>query len=118
SKYVEELVSRLDILPEEILILCHTNYECEEMLRALPTSINKKFESGKEPSKSKGLITTYHSSKGLEAKYCILYKVDKFEVQRNTRTLMYVGMTRASEKLIVNYERDKNFASEVLHLLY
>ncbi|WP_029853812.1 nuclease-related domain-containing DEAD/DEAH box helicase [Vibrio parahaemolyticus] len=118
SKYVEELVSRLDILPEEILILCHTNYECEEMLRSLPTNINMKFESGKEPSKGKGLITTYHSSKGLEAKYCILYKVDKFEVLRNNRTLMYVGMTRASEKLIVNYEREKNFASEVLHLLY
>ncbi|EGR3358673.1 hypothetical protein DMJ17_11895 [Vibrio parahaemolyticus] len=88
------------------------------MLRSLPTNINMKFESGKEPSKGKGLITTYHSSKGLEAKYCILYKVDKFEVQRNNRTLMYVGMTRASEKLIVNYEREKNFASEVLHLLY
>ncbi|RYU63532.1 hypothetical protein ERW51_18540 [Aliivibrio finisterrensis] len=117
SKYVDQLVNRLDVSPEEILILCHTNYECREMLKVLPENMNGKFESGKEPNKGKGLITTYHSSKGLEAKYCILYKVDKFEVQRTNRTLMYVGMTRASKKLIVNYDRDKNFASEILSLL-
>ncbi|MGS0676420.1 UvrD-helicase domain-containing protein [Shewanella sp. 125m-1] len=117
SSYVEQLVNKLDILPQDILILCHTNYECREMLRTLPNNIASKFDSGKEPQKCKGLITTYHSSKGLEAKYCILYKVDKFEVQRNNRTLIYVGMTRASEKLIVNYDRDNNFASEILELL-
>ncbi|WP_232582027.1 nuclease-related domain-containing DEAD/DEAH box helicase [Photobacterium phosphoreum] len=118
SSYVEQLVNKLDILPEDILILCHTNYECHEMLNTLPNNIRNKFDSGKEPKKGRGLITTYHSSKGLESKYCILYKVDKFEVQRINRILMYVGMTRASEKLIVNYDRDNNFASEILSLLH
>lgn len=118
SAYIDELVNNLDVRPEDILILCHTNNECREMLRNLSNNIASKFDSGKEPKEGRGLITTYHSSKGLESKYCILYKVDKFEVQRATRTLMYVGMTRASEKLIVNYDRDKNFASEILRLLY
>lgn len=118
SAYIDELVNNLDVRPEDILILCHTNNECSEMLRNLSNNIASKFDSGKEPKEGRGLITTYHSSKGLESKYCILYKVDKFEVQRATRTLMYVGMTRASEKLIVNYDRDKNFASEILRLLY
>lgn len=118
SSYVAQLTNKLDILPEDILILCHTNYECREMLKALPNNIASQFDSGKEPKEGRGLITTYHSSKGLESKYCILYKVDKFEVEKTNRTLMYVGMTRASEKLIVNYDRDKNFASEILSLLY
>ncbi|MER0398996.1 UvrD-helicase domain-containing protein [Vibrio vulnificus] len=118
STYIDNIISNLDVLPEDILVLCHTNYECREMLKTLPSGIASKFDSGKEPKEGRGLITTYHSSKGLEAKYCILYKVDKFEVQRTNRTLMYVGMTRASEKLIINYDRDKNFASEILSLLY
>lgn len=118
SAYIDELVNNLDIPPEDILILCHTNYECSEMLKKLSKNIAAKFDSGKEPKEGKGLITTYHSSKGLESKYCILYKVNKFEVQRTSRTLVYVGMTRASEKLIINYDRDKNFASEILNLLY
>lgn len=50
-------------------------------------------------------------------KYCILYKVEKFESDKNTRTLVYVGMTRASERLIVNYEYNRNFASEITDLL-
>ncbi len=100
------------------IILCHKNYQCSEMLNVLPNIISDKFNSGKEPSNGKGLITTYHSSKGLEAKYCILYKVDELEIDRKNRTLIYVGMTRASEKLIVNYERDDNFATEILNLLY
>lgn len=118
SNYIDKLINNLGVLPEDILVLCHTNYECREMLNTLPSNIASKFDCGKEPKESRGLFTTYHSSKGLEAKYCILYKVDKFEVQRTNRTLMYVGMTRASEKLIVNYVRDKNFASEILRLLY
>jgi hypothetical protein len=117
SIYVTKLVNSLDVRPEDILILCHTNYECKEMFGIFPDNIKCHFESGKEPLKGKGLVTTYHSSKGLEAKYCILYKVDKFEVEKNNRTLMYVGMTRASEKLIINYDRNNKFASEIIDLL-
>lgn len=118
SSYVELLINKLDILPEDILILCHTNNECREMLKIFPAHIVSKFDSGKEPKKGRGLITTYHSSKGLESKYCILYKIDKLDVQRSNRILMYVGMTRASEKLILNYDRNQNFASEILNLVH
>ena len=117
SHYIEQLVNKIDVNVEDILVLCHTNNECKEMLGILPNKIKNNFVSGKEPEKGKGLITTYHSSKGLEAKYCLLYKVEKFESDKNTRTLVYVGMTRASERLIVNYEYNRNFASEITNLL-
>lgn len=115
--YIRTLVFDLYINPEDILILCHRKHEPGEILKMLPSHISDMFVSGKEPISGKGLITTYHSSKGLEAKYCILFKVDEFEVDKRNRCLMYVGMTRASEKLVVHYEYDKGFASEVKNLL-
>ena len=56
------------------MILCHRNQECKEMLRIMPEHLKRDFVEGKEPQPHKGLITTYHSSKGLESKACILYK--------------------------------------------
>lgn len=53
------------------------------------------------------IITTYHSSKGLEAKVVFMvepdniYMVDDAEDQIK-RKLIYVGMTRASENLIIH----------------
>ncbi len=115
--YLDQIIGQLGVQAGDVLILCHTNYECKELLRYLPNGLEQKFVTGKEPVNGKGLITTYHSSKGLESKYCILFKSDKLEINRNNRTLMYVGMTRASEKLVMHYERHKNFASEIINIL-
>ncbi len=111
--YVNELVTVDSVLPEDILILCHRNYECNELIYALPNAISNHFIAGKEPTKSKGLVTTYHSSKGLEAKYCILFKLDDFDVNKQNRVLAYVGMTRASEKLIIHFRARRNFIEEL-----
>jgi len=43
-------------------------------------------------------ITTYHSSKGLENKIAILLNVDTIHEKK----LLYVGTTRASEKLYLH----------------
>ena len=52
----------------------------------------------KKYDEKKLLITTYHSSKGLENKVCILLNVDRLDNKR----LVYVGLTRASEKLFIH----------------
>ncbi|MFR9068756.1 MAG: UvrD-helicase domain-containing protein [Paraclostridium sp.] len=58
------------------------------------------------------LTSTYQSSKGLEAKVVILVDIDKFKGRVKVdddiiqRKLLYVGMTRASQKL---YLHSKNF---------
>ena len=53
------------------------------------------------------ILTTYHSSKGLEAKVVFLTGIDKIYVGEDMndqikRKLLYVGMTRASEKLYIH----------------
>ena len=52
------------------------------------------------------IITTYHSSKGLEASVVFMVEVDKVyvgesESEQLKRKLIYVGMTRASERLYI-----------------
>jgi hypothetical protein len=54
--------------------------------------------ASKEIEPNKMTITTYHSSKGLECKVCILVNVDCLIDKK----LVYVGMTRASEKLCIH----------------
>ncbi len=114
--YIEDLLLDPSVSPDNIMILCHTNHECTELLMLFSDKLKPHFVSGKEPEKQKGLITTYHSSKGLEAEYCILYQVEKFEEEKEKRILLYVGMTRASKKLVINYQRKANFIEEILAL--
>ena len=117
SNYIRYLNINLDIPQEDILILCHSKYESENIINSLPLEIRSKFITGKDPVDNKGLITTYHSSKGLEAKYCILTKIERFENNKKNRTLMYVGMTRASKRLILHYETTNDFSEEISNML-
>ena len=115
--YIKHLNIKLGIPEEDILVLCHSKYECENILNSLPLDLKSKFITGKDPVDHKGLITTYHSSKGLEAKYCILTKIEKFDTNKKNRTLMYVGMTRASERLTIHYETIDGFVENIVEML-
>lgn len=87
------------------------------MMNTLEAGLKNFVEAGKEPKPGKIHFTTYHSSKGLEAQYCLLYGVDRFSTERSDRILMYVGMTRASEKLVIHYEiPEEGLASDILDL--
>ena len=74
--------------------------------------------------KSNIILTTYHSSKGLEAKVVFLVAIDKifvsdFEAEQLKRKIIYVGMTRASERLyIYNELADYGPYSQELKILY
>ena len=55
------------------------------------------------------ILTTYHSSKGLESKVAVLADVDGVArlgyqglTETRKRKLVYVGLTRASEKLLIH----------------
>lgn len=85
-------LKRLDYNPEDILILTPTISRAYELHKKLPTSISEISEVSKDIQSDKLIITTYHSSKGLEGKICILIDFDKVL----ERKLAYVGMTRAS----------------------
>ncbi|MFI3210337.1 MAG: AAA family ATPase [Peptostreptococcaceae bacterium] len=125
---VKEILDTTSYTYEDILVVCKSNYSCDKIYDKLASNIKHNSVSPKN-STNKNInkpliITTYHSSKGLESKVVILVDVDKFTTQLDyekeimDRKLLYVGITRSSEKLIIhasNYQ-DESFATTVKNI--
>jgi len=113
---VNSLIRSKTYYYNDILIICNYKNQCEKIKNMLPSNIriNTRFikEADKEDMDTCLLTSTYYSSKGLEGKIVILVDVDFFSGNLDNkkeimdRKLLYVGMTRASEKLIIH---GKNF---------
>ncbi|WP_321417157.1 UvrD-helicase domain-containing protein [uncultured Methanomethylovorans sp.] len=84
--------------PEDIIVLGPSNNGNNYLYQHLDESIKQIAEVSKDIDKNKLIITTYHSSKGLENKVCILLNIDRLD----NKKLVYVGLTRASEKLYIH----------------
>lgn len=95
--------------PEDIIVLGPSNNGNNYLYQNLDDSIKQIAEVSKDIDKNKLIITTYHSSKGLENKVCILLNVDKI----TNRKLVYVGLTRASEKLYIHSREPGNMFKEL-----
>jgi len=112
---IEFIKGNIDIVNEHLLsLLTSSNYTPQDVLILVPHSkgkngteeIYKKLDkrlrvvgiSAKETKTDRMDVITYHSSKGLECKVCFLLNVDSIEDKK----LLYVGMTRASEKLFIH----------------
>ena len=101
----------------DILILAKTRNNCDKIKENADYRIRNSIEFVKDidPTKieDKILTTTYQSSKGLESKIVFLTDIDMLYGASDTKQdkinkkLLYVGMTRASEKLYIHSE-DKN----------
>jgi len=85
--------------PEDILVLGPSHKGNEMLYRNLDNSIKHVAKVSKKFDENKLLITTYHSSKGLENKVCILLNIDRLA---DNKRLIYVGLTRASERLYIH----------------
>lgn len=127
--YINELINNYNYSYNDILVVCN-NYktDCEKLQNMLPSNIrhNTRFVKFAKNSEMKTclLTSTYYSSKGLEAKVVILVDVDKFTEQLDKdkeikdRKLLYVGMTRASEKLVMHASNfnEESFARTIINL--
>ena len=94
---------------EDFLILCPTKSYCYSVKTKSANEIKYEMDYIKdiESDNQNIILTTYHSSKGLEAKVVFLTGIDKIYVGEDMndqikRKLLYVGMTRASEKLYIH----------------
>lgn len=126
-KAIKDLI-RAGYKYNDILLICYSEKICNEIYNLLPDNVRNNTVFVKKASerdlKTKLLTSTYHSSKGLESKAVILADVDKFipRLDKNRdildRKLVYVGMTRASEKLFIHsYSFDKNsFAQDIKNI--
>lgn len=113
---------------KDILIICNFKSQCERIKNMLPSSIrvNTRFikEADKEDMDTCLLTSTYYSSKGLEGTIAILVDVDFFSGNLDEkkeimdRKLLYVGMTRAREKLIIHSKNfnKKSFARDIKNI--
>lgn len=95
----------------EILILTDTKYSADNFCNELPLEIRKNVLFQKEIlDDTKTTITTYYSSKGLEAKVVIILNINNIKDKK----LAYVAMTRASEKLIIHaFDFNEGLAAEL-----
>ncbi len=109
---LEQLIYKEHYAWGDILIICPTWKLAEAIMREVPLDIRNHIAvvkgKTKEVSTGKTLMSTYQSSKGLEAKVAILVEVDHFKGKENRqedmleRKLVYVGMTRASEEVVIH----------------
>jgi len=112
---IKKLLDKGCYKPKDIMVLCKTNKACMNLFSHLENDIRNKAQVTKEPNDIRMIITTYYSAKGLEAPICILTDVDEFikksidENDNKERKLLYVGITRASERL---YIHGKNYGSD------
>ncbi|HII01136.1 TPA: UvrD-helicase domain-containing protein [Methanosarcinaceae archaeon] len=96
--------------PEDVLVLAPTHADAERLYFKLDPFLKSKSIITKDIVPGKIIITTYHSSKGLECKVCVLLNVNKLNVNKaQDKKLLYVGMTRASQRL---YIHARDFESE------
>ena len=98
----------------EILILVDNQYNARQFINQLPYHMRQYILFQKEIlDYSKTTITTYYSSKGLEAKVVIILNINNI----TDKKLAYVVMTRASEKLIIHaFDFNKGLAQELQNL--
>jgi superfamily I DNA/RNA helicase len=98
----------------EILILTSSKLKAEVFMQQLPYNIKKEVLFQKEIiDENKITITTYHSSKGLEAKVVIILNINDI----TDKKLAYVVMTRASEKLLIHSSNfNSGLANEIKKL--
>lgn len=108
AEKINYLINILKFNPGDILVLCKYKRDGDRLLQVLDSESKQHALSNHEPMEGYMTITTYHSSKGLEAPVCILLDVDKYsesnikENEINQRKLIYVGATRASQILCIH----------------
>ena len=111
NEVLEWLVYEKSYLPEEILVLAPTHKLAKEFFAQLPSSVQGICSLEKDWQSGKINISTIHSSKGLEAKVCIMIGLDQLAGKRENMLVLYVGMTRASTELYLHAD---SFAGNTL----
>jgi superfamily I DNA/RNA helicase len=101
NSYLNNLFLNQKYNPEDVLVLVPNikgMNNRNEIYRKLDYKLKLISTASRETEPNKMTITTYHSSKGLECKVCVLLNVDNL----SDKKLLYVGMTRASERLCIH----------------
>ena len=110
----------------DIAILCAKRWQGSELAEHLRKAgvphawlDKKKQKLAYDPAEDKVTVLTIHSSKGLEFSRVIVAGIgqldDDEEDQVPSARLLYVGMTRAQDCLLMTTSRDNKYSSELLN---
>ena len=96
-------------LPGDILVIANQWWQAEKFHKEI-LHIDSHLAQNKQLDNNKVNIITYHSAKGIENKIAVLLDVDLID----DRKILYVGITRASQKVILHANDFKQgFASDI-----
>lgn len=107
---------------KDIAVLFRTNRHGEQIAQHLarsgvPASLSRKIDPGEDSVK----LLTFHSSKGLEFPVVIIAFLESMLYMRDDipgeAKLLYVGMTRAMDRLLLTHHGDSRFVAEVSEAL-
>ena len=81
----------------------------------------KQYKAAYDPAVDRVTVLTIHSSKGLEFPRVILVGIGQMEAPEERREqdarLLYVGMTRARERLLVTTSAENEYRRKVLEVV-
>jgi superfamily I DNA/RNA helicase len=81
---------------------------------------SKKQKSAYDPANDVVTLSTIHSSKGLEFSRVIIMGIgalkDDEEHRQNSARLLYVGMTRAQEYLLITTSGNNEYSQDLLNI--
>jgi hypothetical protein len=98
SDLLHNLINIVGYKYEDIMILFPTLSNAQQFYSTLSLQMQSNSKVTKEIIEKTLIITTYHSSKGLESRICIMANADRITELK----LLYVAMTRASERLYIH----------------
>jgi hypothetical protein len=108
------ILSQEEFKPQDIMILVPYNKTGAYLYSKLHPSLKECSIFSRDVVDNKIVITTYHSSKGLESKICILWGINKI----SDKKLIYVGMTRASNKIYICVDNPDGLTTLELKKIY
>ncbi len=98
AELLHQLIYVVGYKPEDILILAPRWDDANNLYAVLSDEIKENCRVIKDVIEKVLIITTYYSSKGIESRICILLNIERIDDLK----LIYVGMTRASERLYIH----------------
>jgi superfamily I DNA and RNA helicase len=96
--HIQTLINKAHFDPADILVLAPVWRTAQDIFNKLPQNQKLVSRVSKDVDEGVMIFTTYHSAKGLERKVVILTDVNAV----NDPRLVYVGMTRASDRLYIH----------------
>jgi len=114
-KYLVNLIKEKNN-KEEILIISYSRANVEEVgLHLKKSKIKYRIVSEKTPE-SNVILSTIHSSKGLEADNVFI--IDAHEIEKHYKSeakrLLYIAMTRSKKDLYVFYRGDSQLIKDII----